>query len=96
MNNFHIGQKVVCIKTQICHPWHRFMYPRLIPKGEVVTIRDIFLWAGEAGLNFEEINCVMTVYGIEAGWPATSFRPVKTTDISIFTAMLNPTPQPVS
>jgi hypothetical protein len=43
-----------------------------------------------------EIVNPATYYGYEVGWYAGEFRPVKTTDISIFLAMLTKVPEGVS
>jgi hypothetical protein len=88
MSMFRIGQQVVCIKRG---PWR--WHPQdggedvcqEGPKfGEVVTI-DGFHWEDD---RFLLLN----------GWPMLAFdpfqfRPVKKTDISVFTAMLNPVRQ---
>lgn len=86
---FHVGQRVVCINDA---------NPRLFPfmgvsRGCVYTIRGIDDGSGELGLFLEEVKLpVPSGRKTEASFDATRFRPVKETDISIFTAMLNPTP----
>lgn len=51
---------------------------------------------GEIGILLEEVlNPVMTFMGgrFEPAFRVKHFRPVKTTDISVFTALLAPTPR---
>ena len=83
---FHIGQQVVCIKRG---PWCRDADGVLHndgPKfGDVVTIS-----------RFHENGCgylVLAEWEDYRSFNPTRFRPVKKTDISVFTALLNPTRQ---
>lgn len=95
--SLHIGQRVVCVDD-----WFR---PRgvlpgtILPRrGVVYTIRDIFDFEAWVAVRLEEIvnpprhyRNDVTGEMVEAAFPAGRFRPVteRTTDISIFTEMLN-------
>ena len=85
---FHVGQKVVCIKHPIPHPWCR--YPVFV-KGSVYTVAALDDLEGEVFIAVRELH--WSVFGNISG-----FRPVveRKTDISIFTAMLNTSKQEVS
>ncbi len=92
---FEIGQQVVCINDD----WTKIPISLLkiegsLPfKNQILTIKDIkkFPKHNDAlGLSFNEIYVSWkSVYSGEGFWNATHFRPVKKTDISIFTEMLN-------
>lgn len=88
MSKFHIGQKVVCVNnfSTFC-----LAKPQV---GSVYTISNLYLAPdGDLMLELVEILAPETDETF-AGFRASSyfFRPVRTTDISIFTAMLAPTP----
>lgn len=85
--NFHVGQKVVCIKdapAAAVAAWggNGAVIPR---KGGVYTIRAINVWPERTLLRFHEIDNShlggLYGYTIEPGSPAHAFRPVKTTSI---------------
>lgn len=91
---FRVGQKVVCVDAS---GWRRgiFIYPE---QGEKYTVRDVEPNAhGVLCIRVEEISqpaalsADMSMY-CEPLFRASRFRPLieKKTDISIFTAMLNP------
>ena len=92
---FEIGQQVVCIKDT----WwlvEGITFKQLPIAGSVYTIRGFLpnslftnLETG-LGLYFEEIYCSINLYNQECAWDSRCFRPVKKTDISIFTQMLKP------
>ncbi len=99
MNNWHIGQKVVCIKsyTKVWASWiHHFGY--IVPiEGNIYTIKEIFTdsaqlrcynQVGNVCFRFNEICNVF--WDEELGYDQMNFRPLveKETDISIFTDML--------
>lgn len=74
---FHVGQQVVCVDAA---------WTSLVEKGSVYTVEGI------------KSDCLVLI-GVAVGRPyslrgmfKTRFRPVAKTDISIFTAMLNPAP----
>ena len=75
--NFHVGQKVVCIRSG----WTNLREGETAPeKGQVLTIRGIGLFPEGAALLFEEIhNPTCALYKAnpkEAFFIATKFRPV--------------------
>lgn len=85
--SFHVGQKVVCVRAPVSAPYGPWrVHPKL---NEIYTVRD-----------FKEVDSIWLVElindigisGTEAGFCISRFRPIveKKTDISIFTAMLNP------
>jgi hypothetical protein len=101
---FRVGQKVVCVRDRPIGKEIAYATgPRStkIRVGEVYTVRDFDTRAlhihGVACVRlFEVVNEVKeTCIGPwEGGYPAPCFRPVldakKKTDISVFTALLNP------
>lgn len=90
---FYVGQKVVFIGGGAA----RTIFGETVPQaGEVYTIRDISFGENGTYLRLEEIVNSLHYYieGLsEARFNAFYFRPVVTTDISIFEAMLVPTPK---
>lgn len=93
--SFHIGQQVVCIKDFHRIP-ARFPHLKIPQKGSIYTIREFCPEKdinGNIGLYLEEIINTEPVLFLsstmrEACFGASHFRPVRKTDISIFTAML--------
>lgn len=92
---FRVGQKVVCVDGSPAvggGTWG--LEPQ---KGSVYEIRNIGtgLVHGQPTLMFGIVELDGTVPGVF--WRASRFRPVveRKTDISIFTAMLNPSKQTV-
>lgn len=97
---FHVGQQVVCM-----HVWCRadtayLRGERYPAKGGVYTVREIELPTdGEVYLRFEELvnpprrTPAPGTTSAEVCFAADKFRPVRKTDISIFTAMLSPAPK---
>lgn len=87
--NFHVGQKVVCIDDEayLGGEWHG---PHPV-KGSVYTVRAVGvrhpMVPEEPCINVEEI-----MRELDAPFLARRFRPVKETNIDVFTAMLNPSP----
>jgi hypothetical protein len=88
---FRVGQKVVCVNDE---PGYVIKVDWLI-RGRVYTIRRIDEMAGGLGLSFYELPDFQKCK--KSGWAANRFRPIaeRKTDISIFTAMLNPSKQGV-
>jgi hypothetical protein len=93
-----IGTTVVCIDDdwQTINPGVRYPY-----KGEILTVREIERGrephtANLIGLYFVEIvNPMMMYYGYmsaEQSFESSSFRPVRKTDISVFTELLETPP----
>lgn len=88
MYNFHVGQRVACINAKRCKDADGRTQ---ISEGCVYTID----WCGVD----EDGNYILILVGIKRlwfgrnfGYFATRFRPLIETDISIFQAMLSPTP----
>lgn len=89
MSNFHIGQKVVCVDASVA--WDGDDRLRV---GSVYTIRGFDPDTGGLGVLLEElVSPIVAPWEHELSWDPSRFRPVGTTDISIFTAMLAPTPR---
>src|SRR5580704_15796196 len=97
MSNFHIGMKVVCINDKP-EGGHGDMDG--LTEGQIYTIR----WMGEnthpeCGTEYcirvEEIWRGMCPKHrmFDVPYRADRFRPVRTTSIDVFTAMLAPTPR---
>ena len=102
---FHVGQKVVCVNAR---PRRKDLHPRYVstvtPRLRAVyTIRDIFdaspYGFDEPALLLVEIVNPVRGYSAPTGpvvceqfWLASRFRPVRTTSIDIFRAMLEPVP----
>jgi len=82
--SFHVGQKVECI-----YKFRRQTYNGVAPPkvGQIYTVVDVTQGATQPGLVLAEIY-----HHNPLGWAARRFRPIieRKTDISIFTAMLNP------
>jgi len=96
---YHIGAKIICVNDQYDkHPlWpENFKYPVL---NEVYTIREIIVNARDVTFLLEEIINEPIKWDektfIEVSWFSWHFRPVKETDISVFTAMLNLPPKQI-
>lgn len=98
---FRIGQKVVCVNVSMAigrprgFPPHKPIIPGLdgLTLGEVYTIRVIVPCDDEPEIYLEEIARSYCPYRRrEAGFAHKRFRPVvdTKTDISVLTAMLNP------
>ena len=94
--NFVIGQKVVCVNDTPNSEWKG---PFLIEKGKTYTIREILVTPHNSiTLKFKEIPSREGMPGypkdhIDHGYRFERFRPLKNTNIDIFTSMLNRTPQ---
>ena len=83
--NWHFGMKVVCVDARGAG--------RCLRKGEVYTLR----WLEPEFVGLEEPSTWSDEAGAEAGWFYSRFRPAqrRKTDISVFTAMLTKTKEPV-
>lgn len=103
---FHIGQMVVCVDGSFCGhtPWKAHP-PRndavWVKTGLIYTITGIgnfllgpfsvpVLHVEEA---FNPSNGLAIPKGADLGFAASRFRPVRTTSIKAFTALLNKTPE---
>lgn len=84
---FRVGMKVVCVRGRV-----RFNRCDVQPAiGEIYTVRSVFVTVeGVESIRVNEIIAPLHSSGKEYGFDASRFRPVVDTDISIFTAMLNP------
>lgn len=99
MTVFHVGQMVVCVGMGEKHDpiavarWSKIggVFPKV---ADVYAIRAIDVWPEVTLLRLVEIdNSHLRWARIEPGFNALAFRPLIDTDISIFTAMLAPTPR---
>lgn len=96
--SFHVGQQVVCVDDTGWRVWRELSRP---VKGRIYTIRALSLPClctdpNELGLLLEEIvnpTRLCLCGPTEDAFFSRRFRPVRKTDISIFTAMLNPSPK---
>lgn len=98
---FHVGAQVVCVDDV----YHTGEAGDHLERGRVYTIRKIdpahpfvdtaFRPVTLPGLWLEEARrvCPRIIVGDpqDVAWSALRFRPVRKTDISVFTAMLTPT-----
>lgn len=84
---FHVGQKVVCVDDA---PRKWDLTPSQLSKGSVYTLTSIVSHhVFGVGVTLAEVIPAPP----NDGWHIERFRPVVTTDISIFQAMLVPTPK---
>lgn len=91
---FFVGQKVVCIHDAMfacgcgcrCEP----------DKNDIGTIANIYVHQTGLVLELVEFPAPKCLH-FDPGFLAESFRPIvdRKTDISVFTSLLNPTPQKV-
>ena len=100
---FRVGQEVVCV-DDTCHPKYLPLGYVAAPtgldglrKGQTYTIREISSeWAGFPFLCLRLNEITRPVFNSSDGEPpycAARFRPIVKTDISIFEAMLVPSPK---
>ena len=96
---FRVGQEVVCIdnsyfkKLASNAPEYWPTYPELKTVYHVRAVIEC-PFTGERGLYLKEIVCgINPLLNLEHGWMIKNFRPLVKTDISIFTAMLAPSPK---
>lgn len=104
MSNLRIGQKVVMIKGFPIDEAARAQRDgvTLPAVGRVYTVRSIDAGTGwDTGLSFIRLDELHNLPhwsdGIEPSWQSSFFRPAveRKTDISVFKAMLNTTPETV-
>lgn len=92
---FHVGQKVVCINDT---PWNSPLLGTL-RRGCIYTIRWIGIHLGQPCVKVDEIlrPCGLDISPDDTPFLSRRFRPLieRKTDISIFTAMLNPSKRSV-
>jgi hypothetical protein len=91
---FHIGQQVVCVDGNCRHQWDNNV-PMPV-KGCVYTVRGFHEFSEtDLGIYLEEIiNKPLAVGVDEPAYFADRFRPVKKTDISTFSKILDQSPTP--
>jgi len=78
---FEVGQKVECVDDRLpANPWHR-QHP--LVKGQIYVVRHASCAYGYSSIDID---------GSGREWDVTRFRPLRSTDISIFTDMLNNVP----
>lgn len=87
---FHVGQQVVCVDDGHWAATNGHNFP--IKKGEVVTISRSY----KDGVWFVNLTEHPECDWHDGQFLAARFRPVRKTDISIFTAMLQPVTDKVS
>ncbi len=107
---FHIGQRVVCLddrfvgENRVFDPTFITRCPNLPVKGHVYTVRGFvvpYAWyPATLGILLEEIvnpPCPYFEGTFEPSFFPSHFRPItlRNADISVFTAMLNKTPEKV-
>lgn len=93
---FHVGQQVVCVDEKLGAA-SGILLPVTLRAVYTIRATHTITWLGceYIGLHFDEIVNVPhpSAFGVvEWYYNSIQFRPVVKTDISIFTAMLNPTP----
>lgn len=96
---FEIGQMVVCVQASWdsihIKQWELYLGHKLnLPYvGQILTIRNFYAFEddGALGLVFQEIrNPYIEKWNFEASFSHTHFKPVKKTNIDVFTSMLKP------
>jgi hypothetical protein len=80
---FHVGQEVECIDDS---PAWKNNVPSGLVKGQIYIVAEILPFIHEYGVS---------ISGKLGKFSCKRFRPLRKTDISIFTAMLNKTPEKV-
>ena len=86
--SFHVGQKVVCVDASVNGRGDK---PALV-EGNIYTIAHIVTVNDKVGFNLIEAQIPKPLRIFYPAYRATRFRPVieRKTDISVFTALLNP------
>jgi len=92
--NFHVGQRVVCVCVNFSRePVWRSVVHRFPELGSVYTIRSICEVDDLIGFCFEEIINPPGHFSrgfVEPAFDSRRFRPVRTTNIDLFRALLVP------
>lgn len=92
---FHVGQRVVCVDDANWRKKWIAKCPNRPIAGSVYTIREIRQKPNSLGFLLMEITNRPRKFRLgrlEPCFYAHRFRPVRDTDISIFTSMLSPAP----
>jgi hypothetical protein len=95
MNNFHVGQKVVCVDDTLRD--RPFWRGQDLVKGKIYTIADVYLSFARKipAVRLAEIdNPIFPPSGRPYGYYAHRFRPVKTTSIEQLERLLLTENQP--
>lgn len=101
MTFFYVGQKVVCVNDKPLAGFAPFGGAEKLIVGAVYTIARILVDSHDIEIvHLEEVHRdqqSIEDWGPDCGYRAVRFRPIveKKTDISIFTAMLNPSERKV-
>ena len=92
---FHVGQLVVCVDNRNSPPNSTAWLPgEGLVEGQIYTIASIHLWEGHEVFWLHEVKrhpLSVKHHGKKCGYGYWRFRPVKTTSIDVFTALLAPT-----
>lgn len=92
---FHIGQRVVCIDDKPRPPSISYQQDAKVTKGSIYTVRGIYNAVPRSivGILLEEVTGILSPkWNIEIGFCSTRFRPVRETNIDVFTKMLEKEP----
>lgn len=87
---FHVGQMVVCVDDRQDGRIGNEPWPVL---KNVYTISDFRVLDDGLGVRVSELPTPLEDDRVYPWFKAERFRPVAKTDISIFTALLHPTPE---
>lgn len=105
MYHFYVGQKVVCIDATSSATANLRLTLNGLTEGAIYTVRAVAGVPNHTPYLKEHLQCGVCLWveeivrpsaysgGPETGYSAARFRPLVKTDISVFQAMLNPTPQ---
>ena len=101
MNDFQVGQQVVCViepcPERVKYHYRQYREATFPIVKAVYTIREIFIVANEVAIRLQEIHNNSDYFAdgfLEICFLLSNFRPVKKTDISVFTKMLLNVPKP--
>lgn len=89
---FEVGQMIVCVDAKNIDPYGVEVF---IQEGRIYTVREICVCDYDAVMRLEEVVNPRAVFGDglkECSWLSRRFRPVRHTDISIFTEALTKLP----
>lgn len=92
---FHVGQKVVCVESFCGQGEGVRRWPDHVTKDGVYTVRQFFVLYDQLACLYLDEFVAPIAFGREVPFEAKYFRPVieRKTDISIFTALLTPSPE---
>lgn len=81
---FQVGQQVVCVRAD---------RSKKLKRGRIYTIDKIVRGWAQGRLQYGVAVCEVSMPQPYAGFVKSRFRPVRKTDISVFTSMLVPAPK---